>query len=71
VLKVRLKFDYRGVLELLCYSADLCRCIGLTKVPHWTTLQKNAERLPAGPGTWHVCAVRAKDHVDRAVAPAI
>src|SRR5947207_1674652 len=49
VLKVHQKKDYRGIWELLRDTADLRKCIGLDHVPHWTTLQKNAERLLAGP----------------------
>lgn len=45
VLKTFLKLDYRGVQQLLIDSPPLCVCIGLTAVPHWTTLHKNAERL--------------------------
>jgi hypothetical protein len=43
VLKVRLRLDYRGVWQFLLDSTDLRQSIGLTRVPHWTTLQKNAE----------------------------
>lgn len=45
VLKVHQKKDYRGVWELLLDSVDLRNAIGLTKVPHWTTIQKTADRL--------------------------
>jgi hypothetical protein len=44
-LKVHQKKDYRGVWELLRDSGDLREAIGLKKVPHWTTIQKAAERL--------------------------
>jgi len=49
VLKIHQKKDYRGIWELLRDSAGLRRCIGLENVSHWTTLQKNAERLLEGP----------------------
>lgn len=44
-LKEFMKLDYRGVMQLLIDSPDLCRVIELAKVPHWTTLQKAADRL--------------------------
>jgi hypothetical protein len=44
-LKEFLKLDYRGVMQLLIDSPDLCRIIQLDEVPHWTTLQKAADRL--------------------------
>jgi hypothetical protein len=44
-LKEFLKLDYRGVMQLLIDSPDLCGVIGLADVPHWTTLQKAADRL--------------------------
>ena len=44
-LKEFMKLDYRGVMELLIDSPDLCGVIELAKVPHWTTLQKAADRL--------------------------
>jgi len=45
VLKAHQQQDYRGVYELLRDSADLRDAIGLTKVPHWTTIQQTADRL--------------------------
>lgn len=44
-LKDFLKLDYRGVWQLLLDTRDLCAGIELTTVPHWTTLQKAADRL--------------------------
>ena len=44
-LKEFLKLDYRGVRQLLLDSPDLCGVIELHEVPHWTTLQKAADRL--------------------------
>ena len=44
-LKEFMKLDYRGVMQLLIDSPDLCRVIELADVPHWTTLQKAADRL--------------------------
>jgi hypothetical protein len=45
VLKEFLKLDYRGVQQLLLDAPDLRAAIELTQVPHWTTLQKAADRL--------------------------
>ncbi len=45
VLKEFLKLDYRGVQQLLLDATDLRGFIELTAVPHWTTLQKAADRL--------------------------
>lgn len=45
VLKEFLKTDYRGICEHLADCADLCETIELQIVPHWTTLQKAADRL--------------------------
>lgn len=44
-LKEFLRLDYRGVMQLLIDSPDLCAVIELPDVPHWTTLQKAADRL--------------------------
>jgi len=44
-LKEFLKLDYRGVWQLLLDTPDLCAVIQLKSVPHWTTLQKAADRL--------------------------
>jgi len=45
VLKVHQNQDYRGVCQLLQDCRDLCQAIGLEHVPHYTTLQKAANRL--------------------------
>ena len=45
VLKSFLKTDYRGVVEHLKDCPSLIESVGLTKVPHFTTLQKAAKRL--------------------------
>ena len=44
-LKAFLKTDYRGVAAFLRDWSDLRHALGLTKVPHYTTLQKAATRL--------------------------
>ena len=45
VLKVFLKTDYRGIVAHLRDWSDLRRVLGLTRVPHFTTLHKAAKRL--------------------------
>ena len=46
-IKTFFKTDYRGVAAILADLPDLSKAIGLTKVPHFTTLQKAARRLMA------------------------
>ena len=45
VLKNFLKTDYRGVVAHLADHAGLVATLELTKIPHYTTLQKAAQRL--------------------------
>ena len=45
VLKEFLRLDYRGVMQLLIDAPGLQAVIQLQDVPHWTTLQKAADRL--------------------------
>ncbi len=45
VLKEFLKTDYRGVVGVLADCTDLCAAIELERIPHFTTLQKAADRL--------------------------
>jgi len=45
VLKAFLKTDYRGVVEHLSDCSDLREAIELKRVPHFTTVQKAAQRL--------------------------
>lgn len=44
-VKPFLKTDYRGVVAYLRDWSDLRAVLGLTKVPHFTTLQKAHARL--------------------------
>lgn len=37
--------NYRTICQLLCEFSDLRTVLGLTKVPHYTTLQKAQQRL--------------------------
>ena len=45
VLKIFFKTDYRGIVEILNDSPELCKCFTLETVPHFTTLQKASKRL--------------------------
>jgi hypothetical protein len=45
VLKDFYNLTYRGTVGLLADSDSLCEAIGLEQVPHFTTLQKAADRL--------------------------
>lgn len=45
VLRLFFKTDYRGIAQLLHDFSDLRQVLGLTKVPHFTTLQKAEQRL--------------------------
>jgi hypothetical protein len=45
VLKDFHKTDYRGIVVILADHSDLREVMGLTKVPHWTTIQKASRRL--------------------------
>ena len=45
VLKTHQRKDYRGIVALLEDMPELLRVLGLHVVPHYTTLQKAAERL--------------------------
>jgi hypothetical protein len=47
VLKSFLKTDYRGIVAHLIDCPSLVEALGLKKVPHYTTLQKAAQRLLA------------------------
>jgi hypothetical protein len=45
VLRQFFQTDYRGIVQLLQDLADLRKTLKLTKVPHFTTLQKAQQRL--------------------------
>ena len=47
VLKTFHKTDYRGIVAILADSPELCASIGMTCVPHFTTLQKAERRILA------------------------
>ncbi|MBN9517287.1 hypothetical protein J0H58_02025 [bacterium] len=50
-LKVLLRTDYRGLVAQVAEWSDLREALGLTKVPHFTTLRKAHERLNKGAPT--------------------
>jgi hypothetical protein len=45
VLATFLKLDHRGVIEVVRDWSDVRAAIGLTRVPHWSTLYKAQQRL--------------------------
>jgi len=45
VLATFLKVDHRGVVALVKDWSDIREAIGLTRVPHWSTLYKAQQRL--------------------------
>jgi argininosuccinate lyase len=45
ILRQFFQTDYRGIVQLLEDLTDLKKVLGLTKVPHFTTLQKAQQRL--------------------------
>ena len=53
ILKEFFKTDYRGIVEILNDATSLPQAIGLTRVPHFTTLQKVAARLTRRAGSNH------------------
>ena len=50
VLKKFFKTDYRGIVAILKDSSALRATLGLSRVPHFTTLQKAATRRPSSRG---------------------
>jgi hypothetical protein len=44
-LKSAMALDYRGIAGLLADCPELRSAIAMSRAPHWTTLQKAAERL--------------------------
>jgi len=45
VLRQFLKTDYRGIIQMLKDFSDLCKVLGLKKVPHYSTLCYAEKRL--------------------------
>ena len=44
ILRAYLKTTYRGVIDVLDASAELQKCLGLTRLPHYSTLKYFADR---------------------------
>ena len=45
VLRQFFQTDYRGIVQLLADFSDIRQALQLSKIPHFTTLQKAQERL--------------------------
>jgi hypothetical protein len=45
VLRVFLKTDYRGIIQMLRDFTELQECLGLNKIPHYSTLCYAEQRL--------------------------
>jgi len=45
VLRQFFNTDYRGIVELLQEHRQIKNALGLTKIPHFTTLQKAQQRM--------------------------
>src|ERR1700730_1250278 len=65
VLKGFLKTDYRGLVAHLKDCPSLTEAIHLTEVPHYTTLQKAAQRLLAAPPARRLLATTVRRHMNR------
>jgi len=65
VLKNSLRLDYRGVRALLVDSPRLAEVIGLSCVPHYTTLQKAARRLLQLPRARRLFGATVRMHMKR------
>jgi len=59
VLKTHQRQDYRGIVALLEEMPHLLDALGLGAVPHYTTLQKAAERLLSGAATQQLLGATA------------
>jgi hypothetical protein len=60
VLREFFKTDYRGIAELLSDWSDLRAALGLTKVPHYSTLAKAFQRLLEKKGSMPSSAPRSR-----------
>lgn len=65
VLKKSLKLDYRGVVAFLRDSPSLCEAMGLLTLPHFTTLQKAADRLLLKPLARKLLNATVRCHLGR------
>jgi hypothetical protein len=65
VLKSFLKTDYRGVVAHLADCSTLAEALGLARVPHYTTLQKAAQRLLAAAPARRLLDATVREHLGR------
>ncbi len=65
VLKNFLKTDYRGVTAHLADCPSLVEALGLSVVPHYTTLQKAARRLLASMPARRLLDATVREHLGR------
>jgi hypothetical protein len=65
VLKSFLKTDYRGLVAHLADCPSLVETLGLSAVPHFTTLQKAARRLLAGAPAKRLLDATVRAHMGR------
>jgi hypothetical protein len=65
VLKGFLKTDYRGLVAHLRDCPSLAEAIQLSRVPHYTTLQKASHRLLAAPAARRLLATTIRRHMNR------
>ncbi len=65
VLKIFLKTDYRGVVAHLLDCPSLTETLGLARVPHYTTLQKAAQRLLASVPARRLLDATVREHLGR------
>ena len=59
VLRHFFRTDYRGIEQLLQDLPELCKVLGLKRIPHFTTLQKAEQRLlkkSAANSSWTIFA---------------
>jgi hypothetical protein len=65
-LKAFLKTDYRGVVAFLADCAELRGDLGVTKVPHHSTLCKAQQRLLKGGPSWTSSKAPSRPHAQAA-----
>ena len=65
VLKVFLKTDYRGVVAHLLDCPSLVATLGLSRVPHYTTLQKASQRLLVSVPAKRLLNATVREHLGR------
>jgi len=65
VQKCFLKTDYRGVVAHLADCSSLATALGLARVPHYTTIQKAAQRLLAATPAKLLLDAAVREHLGR------